>query len=173
MLLGNCHVSAYATCFARKVCHPVWSFWGTYLGKDKLRARARILNTKAGCRANIPLFMRVDIFLVHIYTFWCSVDGGICHGIYGRVHFPFIWHVFAGRGRFEPRRDVRVLQDAPCHSAWFMHLFCHSLLLHHQTHVQSSLDYFASFVHCSCHSPRQPRHLCKFSLHRSHGPPCL
>ena len=50
----NSHISAYATCFARKVCGLVRSTWGTSLGGDKLGARDRILNTKVARRACIP-----------------------------------------------------------------------------------------------------------------------
>ena len=37
--------------FARKVCGPVWSTWGTALGEDKLGARATIFTTKVVRRA--------------------------------------------------------------------------------------------------------------------------
>ena len=45
-VLLNSHISAYATCLARKVCGLVRSTWGTSLGGDKLGARNGILNTK-------------------------------------------------------------------------------------------------------------------------------
>ena len=50
-MLLNSHISAYATCFARKVCGLVRSTWGTSQGEDKLGARDRILNTKVAPRA--------------------------------------------------------------------------------------------------------------------------
>ena len=50
-MLLNSHISAYVTCFARKVCGLVQSTWGTSLGEDKLGAKDRILNTKVARRA--------------------------------------------------------------------------------------------------------------------------
>ena len=50
-MLLNSHISAYATCFAGKVCGLVRSTWGTSQGEDKLGARDRILNTKVARRA--------------------------------------------------------------------------------------------------------------------------
>ena len=47
----NSHISAYARCFAWKVCGPVQSIRGTSQDKDKLGARDKILNTKVGRRA--------------------------------------------------------------------------------------------------------------------------
>ena len=44
-MLLNSHISAYATCFVRKVCGLVRSTWGISLVEEKLGA-ARILNTK-------------------------------------------------------------------------------------------------------------------------------
>ena len=56
-MLLNSHIPAYATCFAGKVCSLVRSTWGTSLGKDKLGARDRILNTKVArwaCAGRTP-----------------------------------------------------------------------------------------------------------------------
>ena len=50
-MLLNSHISAYATCFARRVCGLMRSTWGTFLGEDKLGARDRILNTKVAHQA--------------------------------------------------------------------------------------------------------------------------
>ena len=50
-MLLNSHISAYATCFAQKVCSLVRSTWGTALGGDKLGARDRTLSTKVARRA--------------------------------------------------------------------------------------------------------------------------
>ena len=50
-MLLNSHISAYATCFARKACGLVRSAWGTCLGGDKLGARDGMLNTKVARRA--------------------------------------------------------------------------------------------------------------------------
>ena len=50
-VLLNSHISAYATCLARKVCGLVRSTWGTSQGEDKLGARDKILNTKVARRA--------------------------------------------------------------------------------------------------------------------------
>ena len=58
-MLLNSHISAYATCFAWKVCGLVRSTWGTSQGEDKLGARDRILNTKVVRRANIPPILGV------------------------------------------------------------------------------------------------------------------
>ena len=43
-------ISAYAACFAWKVCGLVQSTWGTSLGEDKLGASDRIPNTKVARR---------------------------------------------------------------------------------------------------------------------------
>ena len=53
-MLLNSQISAHATCFAEKICGPVQSTWGIFLGEDEIRARARIFNTKVARRANIP-----------------------------------------------------------------------------------------------------------------------
>ena len=45
------HISASATCFARKVCGPVRSTWGTSRAEDELGARDKIVNTKVARRA--------------------------------------------------------------------------------------------------------------------------
>ena len=50
-MLLNSHISAYATCFAGKVCGPVRSTWGTSQGEDRLGARGKILNTRVARRA--------------------------------------------------------------------------------------------------------------------------
>ena len=50
-MLLNSHFSAYATCFAWKVCSLVRPTWGTSLGEDKLGARDGILDTKVARRA--------------------------------------------------------------------------------------------------------------------------
>ena len=50
-VLLNSHISAYATCFARKVCSLVRSTWGTSLGEDKLEARDRIARRPCAGRA--------------------------------------------------------------------------------------------------------------------------
>ena len=51
-MLLNSEISAYATCFAGKVCGPVWSTWGISLGEGA--AKARILNTKVVHQARAP-----------------------------------------------------------------------------------------------------------------------
>ena len=50
-MLLNSHISAYATCFAVKVCGLVRSTWGTSQGEDKPGARDKILNTKVARQA--------------------------------------------------------------------------------------------------------------------------
>ena len=57
----NSHISAHATCFARKFCSLVRSTWGISLGEDKLGARVgyflqryRVGHVPGARRANIP-----------------------------------------------------------------------------------------------------------------------
>ena len=50
-MLLHSHISAYARCFARKVCNLVRATGATSLGEDKLGARDKILNTKIARRA--------------------------------------------------------------------------------------------------------------------------
>ena len=54
-VLFNSHISAYAMCFAQKVCGPVRSTWGTSRGGGKLGARVGYLIQRQRAGQTFPL----------------------------------------------------------------------------------------------------------------------
>ena len=64
-MLLNSHISAYARCFAGKVCGLVWSTWGISQGEDNLGARDKIPNTKVARRACAGQTFPLNLCLPH------------------------------------------------------------------------------------------------------------
>ena len=73
MLLSS-HVSAYARCFAWKICSLVACTWGTSLGEDKLKLDTLKLNFCTSLYATLS----VCYFLYIHYGIWNAV-----------THLPF------------------------------------------------------------------------------------